>query len=282
VRPRARRQALLLLARAAAAALTLGLRAPAAGAEPIHPQARKYLERGIALYAAGKYDEAVTELRAGLLVKEHPDLWYALGQSERKRGDCVKAIDAYRAFLRSSPPAEEAKRAQANIARCEAILEPPAAPRAEAKGAPEDDAPRAKTTPDTQKPAQPQPDAGLRIVGVGVLATGGVLVGLGTYFAVRAASNWGTINDAAQRGDAWTTSLQRTYDGAETAETNATILFVAGAATAVAGGVLFYLGRPNPAPTPGAVSAPTTTFYPRTAGIELSSGRGRLTLAWQF
>ena len=257
-------------------------------AEPLNSAAKRHLDRGVALYAEGRFAQASAELRAGLRVQEHPDLYYALGQAERRRGACKEAVDAYRAFLRSDPPEAEAERAEANIARCEERAAPAvAAPAAAAPaGVP------AVGTPTPTPPPRPvaEADGTLRVVGIGVVATGAILFGLGTYFAVRAASNWGTINDAADAHQPWSTDLQRRYESAESSESKATVLFVAGAATAVAGGVLLYLARPSrTARTPlplgpaNAMRMEATDEGPALrVGIAPWGKGGRLSLSWAF
>jgi len=238
---------------------------PALGGE-----GKKHLDRGVSLYAAGSYDEAVAEFQAGLKVTEHPDLFYALAQAHRKRGDCASAIPAYRRFLAASPPAEEAKRAEANVKRCEEALasqpaparepERPAAapestppattPSATASTAAPASEPSAAPPPGPAKPADAATSSasggGLRLVGLGVMASGGLLLGVGGYFAARAASDWDDVNQAAAKHAPWSGDLQRRYDSAGSAETNATILFVAGGSAAALGGVLYYLGWSAP------------------------------------
>lgn len=276
-------------------ALALALTARAAGADEPPPEARRHLDRGVALYNEGRFDEAVDELTAGLRVTPHPDLYYALGQAERRRGNCRRAVAAYRAFLRYKPPATEARRAEANIARCEQAIgpvapdEPVTAPAATAPaaGAPAPEKPPAApaTSAPARAPAAAPGDGGMRVVGLGVVATGGLLFGTGIYFAARAASDWGEINDAAARHEAWSTGLQRRWESAGDAESNATILFVAGAATTVAGGVLYYLGvRAAARAVAGPVSAPSWGGPPGpvTAGVAPGPQSTKVTVRWTF
>jgi tetratricopeptide (TPR) repeat protein len=212
---------------------------------PLPAAARKHLERGIELYAAGRYGESAAEFEAGLRVADHADLWYALGQAERRRGDCDAALRAYRRFLSTRPPQDEAQRAEANIKRCEEDLaaqrsetppEPDPAPRGSAQ-------PPATLTRPADTAAAPGSDwAALQIIGAGVAVTGAAVVGAGVFFAVRAQSDWDALNAAAARHEVWSSDLQRRYDSADASDDRATLLFVAGGAAAAVGGILFFLG----------------------------------------
>jgi tetratricopeptide (TPR) repeat protein len=94
--------------------------APAGAAPRAHlkPEARVHLERGLKLYDRQRYDEAIVELRAGLAIDPQPDLLYALGQAERRRGNCKRAVDYYQSCLAlvKDPASVAALRVQ--IERC--------------------------------------------------------------------------------------------------------------------------------------------------------------------
>ena len=62
-------------------------------------EAKRRLDAGNKLYLEGRYDDAVRELRAGYALDARPDFLYALGQAERKRGDCKAAVRYYQAFV---------------------------------------------------------------------------------------------------------------------------------------------------------------------------------------
>lgn len=92
--------------------------AVAAPAHGIKPEARVHLERGLKLYDRQRYDEAIAELRAGLAIDPQPDLLYALGQAERRRGNCQRALEYYQSCLAlvKDPASVAALRVQ--IERC--------------------------------------------------------------------------------------------------------------------------------------------------------------------
>jgi tetratricopeptide (TPR) repeat protein len=99
-------------------AIVIALAAATAHADPMSTKARVHFDRGLKLYNAGAYADAIAELTAGRELDGHPDFLYALGQAYRKLGDCAHAVEHLRAFLATQPPDSEAVAARANIARC--------------------------------------------------------------------------------------------------------------------------------------------------------------------
>jgi hypothetical protein len=114
----------LVIVAAVAAALVLGL-AGTARAEPTaraRAEAKSHFERGSRLYQQGHYAEAVAELEAGYALDPRPDFLYALGQAERKRGDCKAAIGYYQSFVDSGPTAQRTVAVLVQIDRCKQEL----------------------------------------------------------------------------------------------------------------------------------------------------------------
>ena len=70
-----------------------------AAASSLKPAALVHLQAGMKLYEEEHYVEAIAELRAGLAIDPQPDILYALGQAERKRGDCKRAVEYYQSCL---------------------------------------------------------------------------------------------------------------------------------------------------------------------------------------
>jgi len=65
------------------------------------PNAPAHHALGLALYRAGRLDEAVDELQRALAISEHfPDAWAALGEAQLKSGRNAEALDAYRRAVR--------------------------------------------------------------------------------------------------------------------------------------------------------------------------------------
>jgi tetratricopeptide (TPR) repeat protein len=179
-------------------------------ARGMRPDARTHYDRGLKLYQRHQYDDAIAELRAGLAIDPQPEILYALGQAERRRGHCDRAVEYYQSCLAlvKDPAAVAAVKVQ--IERCNVeqgdakedaeqlpgpdpfapsappVPAPPVpAPPAAASPAPALQAP-APVPPSTPTAVAPAPaplnrwqhDAlGLSLVGVGVaaVATGGAL-----------------------------------------------------------------------------------------------------------
>jgi tetratricopeptide (TPR) repeat protein len=92
-------------------------------------EASRHFDRGAALAAEQKYDEAAQEFRASYELRPKKESLFAWAQVLRLGGDCAAAVELYRKFLRSpdlSPTQIEA--AQLSIDRCEAAPAPKPAP----------------------------------------------------------------------------------------------------------------------------------------------------------
>jgi len=155
--------------------------AAAAWARPSKSGA-EHLVRGSRLYNEGRYDEAIAELQAGYAIDPRPDFLYALGQAERKRGDCKAAVAWYERYVATGPSSQRTVATLVQIDRCKQELasatpsttttappapptpvEPPPAPeRPQASAPPPSSAPlpseapataTATTTPATEAPA---------------------------------------------------------------------------------------------------------------------------------
>ncbi len=103
------------------AAVALVAAPPAAGAEPprtMRAEARVHYERGLRLYERRQYDDAIVELRAGLAVDPQPEILYALGQAERRRGHCDRAIEYYQSCLALVKDPVAAAAVKVQIERC--------------------------------------------------------------------------------------------------------------------------------------------------------------------
>jgi tetratricopeptide (TPR) repeat protein len=229
-------------------ALVLLALAPSAASaeEPPSVVARAHFKRGVERYKAGEYDAAVVELEAAIAIVDEPDFEYLLGQAERRRGRCDRAIDAYRRFLKSGPPPGEVKVAEANILRCEEVI---------AKAGPPAPAlPPVPVVPPAPPPAEPRggssPGSSTgKVVGGATAGVGAVALGIGAYLAVSAGNRAGAVNAAAVAHATWTQALQDDLDGAHRDGTAAAVLLGVGGALVAAGGVVLVLSfRPPGAP----------------------------------
>lgn len=226
-----------------AVAAFVGIVAPGtAVAEPLGEAQDAYLRKGIERYSAKDYEGAVRFYEQGLALGRHPDLLYALAQAERMRRRCERAVAVYQEFLDTGPPAAEAERAKANIARCVDEMPTPA-PLAPAVPAP---APTPTPSPAAPVPSTLPPattsDTELQLVGIGVMGTGVALLGFGTFFAARSSSDWDEVNEAAARGDTWSLELQETFERAESGTTASVVLFASGGVTLALGSFIVAVG----------------------------------------
>ena len=109
------RRALALIVALLVVALAVAARAQPAGRAA---DAKRHLDAGNRLYLEGRYDDAVRELRAGYAIDARPDFLYALGQAERKRGDCKAAIRYYQAFVDTGQSPQRTVAVLVQIDRC--------------------------------------------------------------------------------------------------------------------------------------------------------------------
>jgi hypothetical protein len=82
-------------------------------------EARAHLERGLKLYEESRFEEAIGEFLAGQAIEPHSEFLYALGQSERRKGDCAAAVNYYRAYLQAAPSSQQASAVRFQIDRCD-------------------------------------------------------------------------------------------------------------------------------------------------------------------
>jgi hypothetical protein len=134
--------------------------------------------------AAGDLDEALATVREARETSEEPDLLFVEAQLLRLHGDCPTALERYRAFLATDPPAEDRAVAEANAKACEETIEQePPPPVVE----PETAAPPLQPPPPREPEPAPRPDRSQRQLGVTiVLWTGGAAIlatGAGLYGA---------------------------------------------------------------------------------------------------
>jgi tetratricopeptide (TPR) repeat protein len=165
--------------------------APAAfGSPQMDPLAKEHLDRGLHLYDAQKYAEAIAEFQAGYEIDPQPDFLYAMGQAERLNGDCRRAVAAFEAFLRSGPNSKQEASAKEKLAWCKEELRrhpgtPPTPTPAPLPPAPENPpapAPSVVAAPPPPPPPPPvvrhRPWAWIAAGGAAALLAGGTVVGL--------------------------------------------------------------------------------------------------------
>jgi tetratricopeptide (TPR) repeat protein len=198
--------------------------------------AEQHLDEGTKLYNVQEYDKAAEEYQAAYLLDPKPEYLYAVAQAQRLGGDCTKALQSYRAYLRSEPSAEQREKAEKNIERCTEKLQhfqlKITVPRLETKSQ------SSTTLPTMPQPVGPPPPTknyvlGHILVGVGVAAIGG-----GAYF-YRKGNRAIETHNSAQTYD----TFDATNMGLDDARRQQTIGVSAAAAGGglLVGGILYYV-----------------------------------------
>jgi hypothetical protein len=195
------REIALLFALASALSAGAARGQPAAEAPPPPDEAQAHFDRGAALAAEQKYDEAAAEFRTSYELRGRKESLFAWAQVLRLGGDCPGAVELYRKFLRSSDlTATQIEAAQLSIDRCESAPSPrPVAPPPPAPTP----APMATVT---SAPAPPVTAhrSGAAVIG-GATLLGGAALALGasgTFYYLsrnseneaRAAGTWGAYH----------------------------------------------------------------------------------------
>ncbi len=78
------------------------------------------MKKGIELYKAGKYAEALPHLEKAYQLDPKPDTLFALAQAQRLSGDCASAATNYRKVIELVSDMNVAKLVQQNLSLCEA------------------------------------------------------------------------------------------------------------------------------------------------------------------
>jgi tetratricopeptide (TPR) repeat protein len=204
-----------------------------AHADPRDDAKAKYRE-GKVHYDLHEYDQAIARFKEAYRLFDDPVYLFNIAQAYRLAGDCPNAVAYYKSFLRGAPPEQHGK-----VRETLDELEPCPAPARdpEPEPDPEPPPPPAPTTTRTGRPA-------LRLGGV-ISAGAGVLAGaVAIVFAWRSRDAADQV-DAARGEDPfeWTPALEALDARGRRDETLAIAFGIGGAASVVAGGVLYVLGR---------------------------------------
>jgi tetratricopeptide (TPR) repeat protein len=251
-------------------------------------EAKKHVDKAMKAHAEGKFDVALTELRAAYKLDPQPDLLYAMGQVYSKLGRCTDATESFEKFraAKKKDPAI-AKVVDEAIAACKTTDSPfqdtkpaegtPTEPaKVETKPEPPKPEPAAVETPPKQEPPPPPPvveppkEEPLPVRSMpppvaassnhpwygdvlgDVLVVGGVVAVVGAGLEYKGARS--SIDDAsnAMTLDQYNKSL----DDAHSKRTYSLILGGAGAAL-IAGGLVHYMFHGKHDETHGVAIVPT-------------------------
>lgn len=156
-------------------------------------KARRLFDQGQTFYSLGEYDRAIASFREAYELSSAPGLLFNLAQAHRLNGECRRALELYRHFVRlapDSPQAREAQKESRNLeGGCSAAQESAAAAVLPAKASPAAAGSiEQRTSAVAAAPAAPAETAGETTpdrwsnrtrVAVALLATG-LTVGVGT------------------------------------------------------------------------------------------------------
>lgn len=86
-------------------------------------RAKRHLRRGLRYYEQRRFERAIAEFSRGYDIHPLPEFLFALGQSERRSGDCASARVYYQRFLATSPPARQVTAANMHVEGCRRALQ---------------------------------------------------------------------------------------------------------------------------------------------------------------
>lgn len=216
-----------------------------AGPDEETARARELFQRAEGRYGAGEYKEALELYQQAYKLKPLPGFLFNLGQCERKLGRCDKALVHFREFLRQLPGAPNRETVEALIRECEVEVQKTKKERDRPVGATAASPPEKSTAPSSpEPPPKPtitaRPREGLHPVWFWSCAgLAGALLVTGAVTGVL------TLDMSSEYKDSATPQNRRRElkDNAAITGNVSTVTIAAGAAAAVATGVLFFFTR---------------------------------------
>ena len=228
--------------------------------------AKQLYEQGLRDFQAGDYDKAIEAFDAAMDIAPSPALHYNIAQAYRLKGDCAKALPAYRAFLREDPKAPNRKKVLVRIAemqRCQNRGAPDSAagaagetfevvnddenPPSAAEAAEGVEAEESTDDPLVASPGDGDKGGGspgrtMRIAGWVTAGAGVVLLAGGYATGRRAANREAQIDRLFEQGGMWSAEYQNLENDGRNAAKVSAVCYVAGATAILTGGVLVWLG----------------------------------------
>jgi tetratricopeptide (TPR) repeat protein len=229
-------------------------------------EAKKHVDKAMKAHAEGKFDVALTELRAAYKLDPEPDLLYAMGQVYSKLGRCTDATESFEKFRKAKKgDATIGKVVDEAIAACKpadtpftdtgATTEPPKTepPKVETQPEPPkvETPPPVEPTPPVAETPGPESHAWYSDVVGDALVAGGVvaLVGAGVEYS-------GARSSVDSAGSAPTLdAYNKDLDDAHSKRNASLILGGVGAAL-IAGGLVHYMFHGKHAETHGVAIVP--------------------------
>lgn len=95
--------------------------ASAVRADPV-PEAFEHYKVASVHYRAGEYEQAIAELHVAYSTSPEPQYLFAMAQAFRASGDCARANESYRAYLRTGPNSTATRETQLLVDECDGKL----------------------------------------------------------------------------------------------------------------------------------------------------------------
>ena len=194
---------------------------------------------GRRLYDLREWDRAIKKFKEAYELRPDAPSLFNIAQSYRLKGDCGEALGFYRTYKRNYPSAANIGVVDKFITELEPCAKSkpaaPEEPQPVAPAAPIEPERAAEPAPPAPAPAPAHPGRTQRIVGLSLVGGGAIVVGVGFYFGLEAQAR---AREAETNG--WSLELEQR---GRAADRNAIIGWVAGGATIIAGGVVYWLGR---------------------------------------
>jgi tetratricopeptide (TPR) repeat protein len=236
-----------------AALLAVALSGTPAVAETDQAAAQGHYEAGVKAYQAGRFADAIDELKAADILRPSPALSFNLAQCFERQGDLGSARHYYEEYLQRRPDAEDRQAVQAKIAELEAKLRLAAPPAVAAPPAPSPPAapaappvlpglaglaptPEAAPRPEAPDAAEPPAADAPRAVRGRHLASWILLGAAGAGLITG-----GALNFAASQVDNGTGPFVQSTPQANNLWTGALIGYGVGAALGIAGAVAYLI-----------------------------------------
>jgi tetratricopeptide (TPR) repeat protein len=196
-------------------------------------EAKRHVDHATELHKAGKYTEALDELKTAFALDPQPQLLYAMGQLLVSLGRCEEAINYYQRFVDTKPSADLTQVANEAIDVCK-TNPPPAVVEATPEPAPPPPPPKAVPPPAPPAPsAAPESAPWYRDYTADGLIGAGIVSGAVGAFLYSSA-----LSDRDKADSAATYQAYKTLDdSAHTKRTEAVVLGALGVGL-IAGGTL--------------------------------------------
>jgi tetratricopeptide (TPR) repeat protein len=219
------------------------------------PEAERLYKEGQAAYDAQRYDDALAAWTKSYELSHLPGLVFNIAQAQRLRGDCVKAVEAYNKFIALDPKSSERSTAEGfikDLSPCPSPNDPTSGANTGAATSTSSNGPATSSHGSTTSSNHSASSSGgsnivdtghgKRIAGLAIAGGGLAIAATGLYFGSQAQSLGDEVRKACATGCAYPTIRDKDQEGHRD-ETIQWILYGAGAAAVVTGGILYLTGK---------------------------------------